>query len=109
MSNKKSYFILSEREFSLNEQGLCVCCHSPAVEPIVDYDIDIDPESGLCSGSIHLCGWEYACDACQDKLAEAGIVIWDKPEAPPAALPFQMMVMLKASEEHDKLNDALPF
>lgn len=109
MSNKKSYFILSEREFSLNEQGLCVCCHSPSVEPIVDYEFDYDPETDTQTSSLIHCGFEYACDACQDKLAEAGIVIWDKPEAPPAELPFHMMVMLKASEEHDKLNNDLPF
>lgn len=109
MHTDKNYFVLGEREFSLNEKGLCVCCHRPTVEPIVDYDIDIDPESGLGSTSIHLCGWEYVCEDCQEILDEADIVIWDKPEAPPTVLPFHMTVMVMASTEYNKISDELPF
>lgn len=109
MHTDKNYFVLSEREFSLNEAGLCVCCHRPTVEPIVDYDIDIDPESGLGSVSTHLCGWEYACLDCQEALDSADIVLWDKPEAPPVVLPFHMTVMVMASTECSQLNEKLPF
>ena len=109
MSSTKSYFILSEREFSLNEQGLCVCCHSPSVEPIVDYEFDYDPETDTETSSLVHCGFEYTCDACKDTLAEEGIVIWDKPEAPPVALSFHMQVMVIASIESNRCNDELPF
>jgi hypothetical protein len=109
MHTDKNYFVLSEREFSLNKAGLCVCCHSANVEPIIDYDIDIDPESGLCSASIFQCGWEYACESCKEALDEADIILWDKPELPPVVLPFHMSVMLMASTECGQVNDALPF
>jgi hypothetical protein len=109
MHTDKNYFVLSQREFSLNEAGLCVCCHRPNVEPLVDYDIDIDPESGFYSASIHQCGWEYTCEDCQEALDSADIVIWDSPEAPPVVLPFHMSVMLMASTECGQLNDSLPF
>ena len=109
MHTDKSYFVLGEREFSLNEAGLCVCCHRSNVEPIVDYEFDYDPETGTQTSSLVHCGFEYVCEACAEIIAEADIVIWDKPEAPPVVLPFHMTVMVMASTEYNKINDELPF
>lgn len=87
-----NYYILTDRDRERNALGLCINCSQPNVEPMIDHDYEVDPETGIQSGTSLFVGWELQCPICaHDHPIE--------PVTVPRQMSFQMEFMSRLIPE----------